>query len=55
MKQVRFNYIEGKTQYSIYLGQANTIAEAMQVFISKSEDIDLLVNGDIFFDNKKIN
>ena len=54
MKQVRFCYIDKSTQVSLYLGQAETIAQARQVIINKIDEFDLLINGEFFFGTKKI-
>jgi hypothetical protein len=54
MKQVRFNYTDGKVQYSIFLGTADYLNEVMQVIIDKIDGLDLMVNGDFYIDNKKI-
>jgi hypothetical protein len=63
MGQVRFNYNEGNVkdgkgrQVSLYIGMANSIAEARQVVIENIDEIDCLtecVTGNLYFDNRVI-
>ena len=48
MKQVRFNYKDGQTQATIYLGMAATVAERNQVIIDNYDWVEL-IDGKIWW------
>ena len=42
MKQVRYNYRDGQTQATIYLGMAATLSQVRQIIIDNYEWVDLV-------------
>ena len=54
MDQVRFNYKDKSTQVSLFLGMADNISLARQIVINNINDMDLMIDGQIYFGDKVI-